>query len=331
MMRHISSGIILAVLVGAACTNAGERLTVPAQRIGGIQVLVYFDRDGTRSATSGDTVFAGARVALVAPGGNDTLRTAITNAQGLATFDSLPLGSYRIVIDRHALDDSIGVVAGDTGTLRIINESDSIRLGRIVRLGYAEVSLAAARALPAGKRVVVRGVVTSPLQLFRDSSAFMTDSTGALRITGSRPRPGSVGNNFGDSVVVIGTTGQRLGQGVLQSGLFGTISVGLAPIPQLISVVDARTARNGALDAFLVQLSNVVIRDTVASGPDFIVKVADPADTSVKVSLLIDQLLSAPRSIFAPGRTGTFRGVLVPVGDGTWVLKPRTGFDVVLN
>ena len=71
-MRHISSGIILAVLVGAACTNAGERLTVPAQRIGGIQVLVYFDRDGTRSGYDLELVRAVAEsvsIAVIASGG----------------------------------------------------------------------------------------------------------------------------------------------------------------------------------------------------------------------------------------------------------------------
>ncbi|MES1259515.1 MAG: hypothetical protein ABUL71_02890, partial [Gemmatimonadota bacterium] len=101
--------------------------------------------------------------------------------------------------------------------------------------------------------------------------------------------------------------------------------------PRLTTVVEANNAKNGALDAVLIQLSNVVIRDTAVSGPDFMLKVADPADTTVKTTIILDQLLSAPHGLFPPGRTGTFRGVLVPVGDGTWVLKPRSGLDVILN
>lgn len=330
-MRIRSAGIALALLGAAACTNAGEKLTVPTLPNGALAVFVYFDRDGTHSSTSGDTVVVGARVALVAPGGQDTLRTALTGVNGIATFDSLPIGAYRVVIDRHALADSIGIIAGDTGTVRIVAQNDSIHPGRIVRFGYAEVSLAAARALPAGKRVMIRAIITSPLQAFRDSSAFLVDSSGTLRVAGARPHTGSAGNNVGDSVLVLGTTGQLAGQGVLIGGVFGTITVGLAPLPRITTVRDAHNALNGALDATLIQLSNVVITDTLVSGPDFILKVADPADTTVKTSVLIDQLLSAPHGIFPPGRTGTFRGVLVPVGDGTWVLKPRNGLDVILN
>jgi len=331
-MRRISFGIILALLAGSACTNAGDRLTIPSLPTGAIQVLAVFDRDASHSFTSLDTVFAGVRVALLVPGGQDTLRTGVTNAQGLATFDSLPLGSYRVVIDSRVLGDTIGVIAGDTGSVRIIAEVDSNRLGRIIRLGYTEVTLATARNMAAGKRVLVHAVVTSGFQLFRDSSAFLVDSSGALRVAAMRARSGILGNNIGDSVLVLGTTGKSLGQGVLLNGfLVGAYVTVIPPLPRITTVVDANNAKGGALDAVLIQLSNVVIRDTATSGTDFALKVADPADTSVKTTVLIDQLLAAPRSFFAPGRTGTFKGVLMPVGNGTWVLKPRTGADVVLN
>jgi hypothetical protein len=331
MMRRSWWGIVAALVAGTACTNAGESFQVAALTTGSIQVAVYFDRDGSASLTAADTVFAGVRVALVVPGGPDTLRTVLTNAQGIATFDSLPVGSYRIVIDRHALADSVGVVAGDTGTIRLVSESDSLHLGSVIRLGYPEVTLAGVRALPAGHRVLVHARVTSPLQAFRDSSAFLFDSSGALRVTGAQAQLGSGGNNIGDSVIVIGTTGQRSGQGVLQNGLFRFIVAGLAPLPRISTITESHTAKGGTLDAALIQLSNVVITDTLTSGPDFMLMVADPADTTVKTSILLDQLLNAPHGVFPPGRTGTFRGVLVPVGDGTWVLKPRNGADIVLN
>ena len=249
----------------------------------------------------------------------------------MAVFDSVPIGSYRLVIDRHALADSVGVVAGDTGVVRLVAQTDSIQSSRIIRLGYTEVSLAAARLLPAGRRVLVRGKVVAPLQDFRDSSAFLVDTSGTLRVTDARPRFGGNGNNIGDSVLVLGTTGQQAGQAVLRDGLFLTYGPGLAPLPQVVTVAEALDAKAGTLDAALVQLSNVVIRDTVASGPDFIVKVADPATPDVTVNVLVDQLLSAPHTDFSPGRTGTFRGVLVPQGDGTWVVKPRGAPDIILN
>ncbi len=329
-MRAARYPLLLAFLA-AACTNAGERLTLPSLAAGAIGVGVYFDRDGSLTLTPLDTVVSGVRVALLARSGTDTLRIAITNASGLAVFDSVPIGSYRLVIDRHALADSVGVVAGDTGVVRLLSRIDSIQSSRVVRLGYTEVSLAAARRLPAGRRVLVRGKVVAPLQDFRDSSAFLVDTSGTLRITGARPRFGGNGNNIGDSVLVLGTTGQQSGQAVLRDGLFLTYGVGLAPLPRIVTVAEALNAKEGALDATLVQLSNVVIRDTVAASPDFIVKVADPATPGVTVNVLVDQLLGAPRTLFPPGRTGTFRGVLVPQGDGTWVVKPRGPLDIILN
>jgi hypothetical protein len=330
-MRASTYSFLLTFLAAAACTNAGETLTLPPLAAGAIAVDVFFDRDGSLTLTPRDTVVSGVRVALLAPSGQDTLRIATTNALGVAVFDSVPIGSYRVVIDRAALADSVGVVAGDTGAVRVVSLADSIQSRRLVRLGYTEVSLAAARLLPAGRRVLVRGKVASPLQAFRDSSAFLVDTSGTLRITGARPRFGGNGNNIGDSVLVLGTTGQQAGQGVLVDGLFLTYGPGLAPLPQIVTVAEALNAKDGALDATLVQLSNIVIRDTVASGPDFIVKVADPATPDVTVNVLIDQLLNAPRTVFRPGRTGTFRGVLVPQGDGTWVLKPRGPLDIILN
>ncbi|MGH7593291.1 MAG: hypothetical protein ACRELE_05505 [Gemmatimonadales bacterium] len=335
MMRRLWCGLILAVIAGASCTNAGETLTARTLPTGFLVVAVYFDRDASHTPTINDTIVVGARVALVVPGAQDTLRVGVTDVKGQVFFDSLPVGTYQVVVDQHALPDSVGVVAPDSITVRLVNQVtsqfDSLTGGVLIRFGYAEVSLAEARAMAPGRRVLVRGKVVAPLQDFRDSSAFLVDSTGALRITGSRPRPGSNGNNIGDSVFVVGTTGQRSGQGVLQNGVFSTYSLGLGPLPQIVTVAEARNAKGGTLDAVLVQLSNVVIRDTVGSGPDFAVTVSDPADTTVTMTVLIDQLLNAPRTLFQLKHSAVFRGVLVPVGDGTWMVKPRGPFDVVVN
>ena len=321
--------VLLAGLV--ACSNAGAKLTLPNLASGGIAVGVYLDRNGTHALDKGDTVLAGVRLALLVPGGSDTLRTATTNDQGVATFDSLSIGTYRLVVDRLAAGDSIGTVAGDTGVVRLTGNPDSLARSRLIRLGFAELSIAEARTQPAGRRVLIHGKVVSPRQAFRDSSAFVLDTSGSIRITGAVGQPGSAGNNIGDSVLVLGTTGQEEGQGVLIGGLFTTISGGLAPLPKLLSVTAARTADGGAADAELVQLSNVVITDTISATPDFILKVADPGTPDVTITVLLDQLLNAPRSLFPPGRTGTFRGVLIPVGDGTWILKPRGALDIILN
>lgn len=315
----------------AGCSNAGEQLVFPPLPNGGIAVGLYLDRDGSGTFTALDTTFAGVRVALLAAGGVDTITTALSSATGVATFAPVLIGSYRIVVDRAALGDTIRVVVGDTGTIRLLARSDSATASRVVRLGYEEVSVAAARALPAGRRVMVRGLVLSPLQAFRDSTMFLQDGTGALRITSARHRPGRTGNNIGDSVAVLGTTGASLGQPVLLSGLVSSLGQLAAPVPVLVTVAEARTARGGSLDAALVQVTGAKIFDTASVVPDFKVTVSNATDAADRATALFDSVLQAPPAIFVLGRTITVKGVLVPRGDGTWVVKPRNGLDLTIT
>lgn len=330
-MRRSSPGIIATLLGLLACTNAGSNLTLPKLSSGSVGVGAFLDRNDTHALDAGDTSYAGLRIALLVPGGTDTIRTAVTDSAGLAHFDSLPIGTYRLVVDRHALSDTIGTIAGDTGTFRITGLADSLQKSLVLRLGYTEMSIAAARAAPPGMRVVIHGKVTSPRQAFHDSSAFVVDTSGSIRITGATGRAGTTGNAIGDSVLVLGTTGQDLGEGVLVGGFFTTISQGIAPPPTVLAVADARTALGGVDDAVLAQLTGVIIRDTAASGAGFKIVVSDPADSTIRMNVILDQLIIVPRTLFAPKRSMTVRGVLVPVGDGTWVLKPRSTLDIVFN
>lgn len=332
MRRFSSFAGTLAIVAATACTNAGQSLTVPAIGQGALGVSVYFDRDNSLNRSPLDTVFAGVRLALLVPGGTDTIRRATTDSTGVAIFDSLPFGSYRLVVDRHALGDSVGVVAGDTGVVRLISQQDSSTSARIVRLGYSEVSLAQFRTLPAGKRVFVRGKVTVPLQTFRDTSMFLEDTSSSLRVVSAKALPGQVGNNYGDSVLVLGTTALAHGEPVMLGGLAFPISPGLLPVPLVITLRDALTARHDSLDAALVQVTNAVISDTASASPDFKVIIVDPVDsTAPPLTILVDGLLNAPHSYFPIGSRVTVTGVLVPVGDGTWLIKPRGGSDFVIN
>lgn len=324
--------LLLAAMAGlvAACSNAGESMTIPALGKGKIVVQVYFDGDASQSYTVGDSLFTGAHVALLAADGSDTVRIVSTNAQGLATFDSVPLGTWRVFVDRHALNDSVGVVVGDSGTVRVLARGDSNVGVRQVRLGYREVTIAQARALGAGHRVMIRGIVLSPMQFFHDSSSFVSDPTGRIRITSARHRPGRSGNNVGDSVLVVGTTGPDHGQPVLIAGLFSSLGTAAIPLPVAATVAEAHTAVAGTLDAALVLVTGAKITDTATVGPDFRVRLADPNDGSKVTDVLIDSLLNIPHSVWKPGLSMTVRGVLVPNGDGSWILKPRGGLDITL-
>jgi hypothetical protein len=320
-----------ALALAAACSNAGDTMTLPVLSTGQVVVQVYFDGDGSQSYTVGDSLFQGAHVSLLPAGGTDTVRVVTTDARGLAIFDSVPLGSWRVVVDRHALNDSVGVVAGDTGILRVLARGDSNIAARQVRFGYREVTIAQARALAAGHRVMIRGIVVSALQYFHDSSAFVSDPTGRIRITSARHRAGRTGNNVGDSVLVLGTSGVDHGQPVLLAGLFTSLGATLVPLPVTTTVVGAHNALNGTLDAALVLISGAFIADTLTTGPDFLLRIANPADSTTTTDVLVDSLLGIPRTVWKPGFGITVRGVLVPKGDGTWILKPRGGADITLS
>lgn len=328
-MRTRLFATITLSMVLAACSNAGEKLTYPPLPNGTLAVAVYLDRDGSQSLTSEDTVFHGARVTLSVAGSPDSMTSATTDDFGVAYFNPVPIGTYHVGIARSLLGDSIAVVAGDTGSFRVDAKTPSPT--RLIRLGFQEATIAQARSMLPGRRVFIRGIVLSPLQAFRDSSAFVWDPTGTIRITRARHRPGRTGNNPGDSVLVLGTTGSDLGQPVLQAGLFGTLAAAAPRSPVEVTVAEARTAKGGSLDAALVQISGAVIADTAAADPDFLVQVASAQNPEELARVLLDQLLAAPRNIFTPARGITVRGVLVPVGDGTWQLKPRTGFDITLG
>lgn len=317
MRRSLSCCALLLAL--AACDNAGESLASPTLGTGGIAVAFYLDRDATGSFTTGDTAFAGARVTLLTASGLDTVASATSGDDGIARFLDVPLGSWRVIVDRAGLGDSIATAVGDTGVIRLTAQRDSVVGSRLVRLAFREVTVAEARALPPGRRVVVRGVVGSALQFFADSSTHLTTGGTWLRIVPSRHRPGRGGNNVGDSVSVLGTTATRDGQPTLADGLILTLAERPVPAITPVSVAEIATARGGALDAALVEVVDGVIADTVAVGDEFLIRIAAGSDTA---RVRLDARLQTTRSAFAPGRLLTARGVLVP-RNGQWELKPR--------
>ncbi|HEV8355730.1 MAG TPA: hypothetical protein VGQ17_03085 [Gemmatimonadales bacterium] len=310
----------------AGCNNAGESLGVTIQKTSAVSVLVYLDRDGSHTPSSLDTAFAGARVALLNHGSQDTLRTAATVSTGIARFDAVPVGQYTIAVAPSSIGDSIQVAAIDSTNVRI-TAADTNR-GVIVRLAYPEVSIRQARALPIGRRVFVHGLILAGVQSFRDTTSHLADSSGQIRMTRVSLRGGLAGNNPGDSVSVLGGTSTRAGQPTLDLAVVSTFANRLAPVPFDVSTAIAATAAGGVLDAALVRVTGARMSDTATVSPDFVIHASDGSGT---LTIVIDPTLNLSRTLFRPGDRITTRGVLVPDGAGGWVLKPRFGGDIVLN
>jgi len=212
-------------------------------------------------------------------------------------------------------------------------ETISINAGQntaevLVRLGYPEFSIRAARELPAGRQVFLRAIVLAGVQSFRDTTSHVSDSSGYLRLTRVSLSGGLTGNNPGDSVSVLGTTGTRAGQPVLENARIARFGTRPAPVPVPIATLNASTAFGGSLDAGLVLITSATIVDTAAVAPDFRVRVNDGSGI---LEIILDALIPFPRGAFAPGRSLNAIGVLVPNGLGQWIFKPRGLGDVVLN
>jgi len=317
---------VLVVLGLTACTNSGSNLGPEPSPSKIVEVGVYLDRDGSRTLTPLDTVFAKARVALLIRGSVDTFKIALTSAGGLAKFNDVPLGQYTLTIDPKSVGDSIQVQAVDSADIRV-TAADSV-IFSVARLGYPEVSVRQVRNLPAGRRVFVRGIILAGVQSFRDTTSHLNDSTGALRLTRVALRGGLNGNNPGDSVSVLGVISSRAGQPTLDLATISRFGTRPAPIALAVATGTAANASNGILDAALVRITGALISDTVTVAPDFKVTVSDGTGS---LEILLDGNLPFPRTAFKPGRSMNAAGVLVPNGVGGWVFKPRDLGDVTLN
>jgi hypothetical protein len=327
LVPAFSTALVLGLVAGATgCTNEGSGLGPGPEETRVVEVGVYLDRDGSRTVTVLDTVFAKARVALFVQGSSDTLKTAVSNAAGVARFTDIALGRYTIAIDPKSIGDSIQVQAIDSTNIRVTAADDTV--GSVARLGYPEVSIRQARTLPAGRRVFIRGTILAGVQSFRDTTSHISDSSGQIRLTRVALRGGLSGNSPGDSVSVLGITSSRAGQPTLDLASIARFGTRPAPIPLPVGTGPAATASNGIWDAALVQITGAIISDTVTVAPDFQVTVSDGTGS---LEVLLDGNLNFPRTSFRPGRSMNARGVLVPNGVGGWVFKPRELGDVTLN
>jgi hypothetical protein len=312
------------LVVMGACSNAGGDLGPPPTITNSVSVDVYLDRDGSRSPSPLDTLFQGARVALLVGSSSDTLKAVTSNAQGRARFDKVPLGQYTVTVVPASIGDSIEVQKIDSANIRVRAADTNTVL--LVRLGYAELSIRAVRALPAGKRVFIRGKVLGGAT-FADGTTHVSDTSGQIRLTNVSLLGGLTTTIPGDSVTVIGESSSRDGQPTLDDAAISRLIQRPAPLPLTVLSGTAANANNGLLDAALVRVTSLLISDSSTVSPDFRVVATDGSGA---LTIILDGDLNFNWTLFRPGRTMIVRGLLVPDGLGGWVLKPRDVSDVTL-
>jgi hypothetical protein len=192
-----------------------------------------------------------------------------------------------------------------------------------VSLTVPVISVAAARARPAGSIVFTDGIMLNDWSAFGDSTAHIADVSAALR--GIRVRPAFL--VIGETVRFVGTMTVQNGQPVITDVAPFSLGGLNPPSPVPLATAEASSARSGALDAALVTIQNCVITSTGASGGDYLLTVDDG---SGPVIVVLDKDIFVSFGSYTPGVIVTVTGLLVPSGSGTWVVKPRQQTDVII-
>ena len=322
-----SACLALGLLVSlAACDNAGDDLGIalPANR--SASALVVYDRnfDGLASLPQ-DTTRAGITVRLLYSGTNTVEDAQVTDAAGLVNFFKVRIGSYTIRVDSvAALGDSMVTVLSPAN-IQVYNSGSAP--GILALLTYRTVATASARTAPLGRRLVLTGVMLSTPPLFSDTTAFLRDSTGAMRLTA----PTIAGVPFlipGDSVRVLGTVSVRDGQRVLDSARIALVQpTGVFPDADTLTSAEAASAAGGTRDADLVFVGATEVLASIPNGAGFLVSLDDG---SGPVEMALDSTLGFLGSPVVPGDSVDVTGVLVPTGSGTWRVRPRIVTDFVV-
>lgn len=319
-MRPPITRAVLALLALAACDSVPEPLAVGGT--GRIAGVAFLDRNGSGALDTGDRPYRSLSISLTDWGSGRVEATTSTDSTGAYSFRDVPVGRYRVHVDAAQLGDSVAVTIGLDSVVTVA-VSDSLAPQVRLALAYPTRSIAAIRALPAGKPVLfiarVAGVV--------GDTAFLWDGNRAIRAPGSiLSAPVAPGTLDGDSVRVVGRTGRASGQPTVDSATIIPLSALAAATPAGESSHDAAGAAAGAYDAAAVRVDSATVLDTVSVGGVSFLRVDDgsgPLDVRLGVGVRFGF------TSFLPGIVLHAAGVLLPSGDaGRWVLVPRALADL---
>ncbi|MGA2382675.1 MAG: carboxypeptidase-like regulatory domain-containing protein [Gemmatimonadales bacterium] len=214
--------------------------------------------------------------------------------------------------------DVLGVLAPTgTGTWRLRPRSAA----DLTEIPLPVISIAKARTLAGGQRVVVVGVALNGSTTFSDSTVHLADTSGAIRLTRLRATVAA-----GDSVRVRATTASRAGQPTLDAGTTTALGQGLFPTAPTLTTATAATAAGGTRDAQLVVVNNATITDTATVLGSYKLTVSDGSGS---LEVLLDQRAGfVVPGLFVPSNKFNIVGVLAPTGTGSSRLKPRSATDL---
>jgi hypothetical protein len=270
-------------------------------------------------ATISDTSRTSTSFVLTVSDGSGSLQVQLdSTADAAFRTASLP-GNY---IPGNKFDLLGVLVPTGSGTWRLRPRSSA----DVTLIPLPVISIRAARALPSGQTVLVVGVALNGSTTFADTAVFLTDTSGAIRLTQLRATVAA-----GDSVKVRAVTGSRNGQPTLDGGTTTALGRGFIPTPPTVTTAVAASAAGGTRDAQLVSVPGAVISDTARTSTSFLLTVSDGSGSLV---VQLDQTAGfvSPTipGVYVPGNKFDLLGVLAPTGTGSWRLRPRSTADLTL-
>jgi hypothetical protein len=321
---HRLLSALAALVIVAACDNAGAYRTLGISATGVARGLVYFDANGSGGFDAADVPLAGVRIRLLAPLSTDTAVRATTGVDGTFRAEGIPVGSYRVVLDPTSIGDSLEVQQLAVGPFQI-RPDDSVSVDAVV--SFPTLTAAQVRTAPLGQLVFVAGVALHARATFSDTLLHVADTSGAIRAARVRPTTALAG----DGVRLRGRVAVRSGQRVLDDVTVFVISPVAIPSAPILTTQLAATADGGVHDAALVRLLDAAIVDTATVLGSLNITMDDG---SGPVTVVLDRVADAGfRFPYTVGPLGAatrydLNGVLVPTGAGTWVLRPRSVLDL---
>lgn len=323
-MTKRSVSVLGALLFVAACDNAGAYRTTGITATGVARGLVFFDANGSGNFDAADSPVVGARVRLITPLSSDTVVRATTGADGTFRVESVPVGSYSVIVDPTSLGDSASVLRLTAGPLTL-RPNDSLSIEAVV--SFPTLTAMQVRTAAIGTRVFVSGVALHARATYSDTLLHVVDASGALRAARVRPTVAVAG----DSVRMRGRVAVRDGQRVLDDVTVYVVGATFIPTAPVITTLRASTADAGALDGALVRLLDAVVSDTATVAGSMTMTVSDGSGAlTVLLDRVADIGFRPPFTVgsLAAGARYDLVGVLVPNGSGGWVLRPRAVLDL---
>ena len=330
MMRTLSRALLcLSAAVVAACDNEGASRTLGIDATGIVTGSIFLDVNGSGLRDAGDLPFVGARVRLLTSVSRDTVLRGTTGAGGVFRFGTVPVGNYEIVVDETSGTDGANVVILDESSI-VVLPGDSLEVNGMFSAEH--VTAADIRTMPLLENVFLTGVALHARDIYSDTLLHVMDGLGAIRAV--RPRPGMGPVVAGDSVRLHGRVSMRLGQRALEEVTVYVLGSTFIPTLSTLTTAVAATANAGAFDAALVRVNGAPIIDTATVNGSLHLTVNDGSGALVVVlDRAADVAFRAPlpAGVYDAGDRYDLIGILVPTGTGSFVLRPRSAFDLTLR